>query len=114
MRIVKPEETQKLETVRGRHGVILVVGERAMMMKLTVEPGIPTPPHAHPHEQMGHLLQGEGILYVGDESRRITAGTSFWIPPEAPHNFDATGDTPAVLIEAFSPPREDYLRRVAK
>ena len=114
MKIVKPEEAPKLETVRGRQGVILVVGERAMMMKLTVEPGIPTPPHAHPHEQIGHLLQGEGILYVGDESRRISAGTSFWIPPETPHNFDAAGDAPAVLIEAFSPPREDYLERVAK
>ena len=114
MKIVKPEEAPKLETVKGRHGVILVVGERVMMMKLTVEPGIPTPPHSHPHEQMGHLLQGEGILYVEDESQRITAGSSFWISPEVPHNFDASGDSPAVLIEAFSPPREDYLERVAK
>jgi len=41
-------------------------------------------------------------------------GTSFWIPPEAPHNFDAIGNAPAVLIEAFSPPIEDYLGRVSK
>jgi len=41
-------------------------------------------------------------------------GTSFWIPLEAPHNFDATGNAPTVLIEAFSFPREDYLERVAK
>lgn len=114
MKIVKPDEAPKIDTVKGRHGVILIVGEKAMMMKLTVEPGIPTPPHSHPHEQMGHLLEGEGMLYVGDESKRIEAGTSFWIPPEAPHNFDATGDAPAILIEAFSPPREDYLERVSK
>ena len=83
-----------------------------MMMKLIIEPDIPTPPHSHPHEQMGHLLEGEGTLHVGDESVNIEAGTSFYIPPNAPHNFDATGETPAVLIEAFSPPREDYLARV--
>jgi quercetin dioxygenase-like cupin family protein len=41
-------------------------------------------------------------------------GTSFWIPPLAPHNFDAEGDAPAVLIEAFSLPREDYLECVFK
>lgn len=114
MKIVKQEEAPKLETVKGRHGVILVVGERAMMMKLTVEPGIPTPPHSHPHEQMGHLIQGEGTLYVGDESTKIQAGTSFHIPPNAPHNFDATGNAPAILIEAFSPPREDYIERVTE
>jgi len=114
LKIVKYNEASKLETVKGRHGVILVVGERAMMMKLTVEPGIPTPPHSHPHEQMGHLLEGKGILFAGGESVEIGAGTSFRIPPNVPHNFDAIGDKPAVLIEAFSPPREDYLERVNK
>ncbi|MFW9804520.1 MAG: cupin domain-containing protein [Candidatus Thorarchaeota archaeon] len=112
MRIVRESEALILETVKGRHGVILIVGQNVMMMKLTVEPGIPTPPHSHHHEQMGHLLEGKGILYISNESREIEAGTSFWIPPNAPHNFDATGNRPAVLIEAFSPPREDYLSRV--
>jgi len=112
VKIVLPGEAPKLETVHGRHGAILIVGEKAMMMKLKVEPGIPTPPHSHPHEQMGHLLEGQGTLYVEGETREIVAGTSFWVPPNAPHNFDATGDKPAILIEAFSPPREDYIERV--
>lgn len=83
-----------------------------MMMKLIVEPGIPTPPHEHPHEQMGHVLEGRGILTIGNNSKEIEAGTSFLIPPNASHNFNAIGDRPAVLIEAFSPPREDYMSRV--
>jgi len=112
MKIVKHDEAPKLETVKGRHGVILVVGERAMMMKLTVEPGIPTSPHSHHHEQMGHLLEGRGVLFAGSESVEIEAGTSFQIPPNVPHNFNAKGEKPAVLIETFSPPREDYLGRV--
>ncbi len=111
---MKSDDAPTLETVKGRHGIILIVGENAMLMKLTVEPGIPTPPHDHYHEQMGHLLEGQGTLYIGDESAEIEAGTSFRIPPNVPHNFDATGDNPAVLIEAFSPPREDYIERVTK
>ncbi|MFQ5977379.1 MAG: cupin domain-containing protein [Candidatus Heimdallarchaeota archaeon] len=114
MKIVKNSEAPMLQTVKGRHGVILVVGEKAMLMKLTVEPGISTLPHSHRHEQMGHVLEGRGTLFVGDESAEIEAGTSFWIPSHAPHNFNATGNKPAVLIEAFSPPREDYLERVSK
>ena len=112
MKIVRPGEHPALETVAGRRGEIIIVGEKAMMMRLTVEPGIPTPPHSHPHEQMGIVLEGEGTLYIGDEKTHIEAGTSFWVPPGAPHNFDATGDRPAVLLECFTPPREDYLRKV--
>ena len=58
MKIVKPGEHPKLETVKGRHGEIIIVGEKAMMMRLTVEPNVPTPPHSHPHEQMGLAIQG--------------------------------------------------------
>lgn len=112
MKIIKSDEAPTLQTVKGRHGIILVVGKRAMMMKLTIEPGILTPPHSHHHEQMGHVLEGQGILYVDNDSVKIESGTSFWIPPHSSHNFDATGDKPAVLIETFSPPREDYLERV--
>ncbi|MHA2231044.1 MAG: hypothetical protein ACXAB4_00910 [Candidatus Hodarchaeales archaeon] len=46
MKIVRSSEAPTLETVKGRQGVILVVGEKAMMMKLAIEPGIPTPPHS--------------------------------------------------------------------
>ena len=58
MKTVKPGEHPKLETVKGRHGEIIIVGEKAMMMRLTVEPNVPTPPHSHPHEQMGLAIQG--------------------------------------------------------
>lgn len=112
MKIIRRSEAPILETVKGRRGEILQAGERAMMMINTVEPGVPTPPHSHPHEQIGYLIEGRGVLYSGGESVEIEAGTSFLIPPHEPHNFDAKGDGPAVLIEAFSPPREDYLERV--
>lgn len=111
MNIVRLEQAPKLETVKGRHGVILQSGNNLMMMRLTVEPGIPTPPHSHPHEQIGYLLEGEGILFSGGESVEIEAGTSFLIPSHESHKFEATGDKPAVIIDAFSPPRKDYLAR---
>ncbi|MFX0091607.1 MAG: cupin domain-containing protein [Candidatus Hodarchaeota archaeon] len=63
---------------------------------------------------MRYLLEGKGVLYVGEESVTIEAGTSFWIPPNVPHNFDAIEDKLAILIETFSPPREDYLEKVQK
>jgi quercetin dioxygenase-like cupin family protein len=112
--IVKRKDAPKLETVKGRHGEILIAGEKCMMMLNTIEPGLPTPPHSHPHEQIGFLQEGEGDLYMGNEKIHIKAQCSFVAPGGVSHNFDATGDKPAVLIECFAPPREDYLERVKK
>jgi quercetin dioxygenase-like cupin family protein len=111
LKIVKLEQAPSLETVKGRHGLILQSGERIMMMVLTVKPGIPTPPHSHPHEQIGYLIEGRGVLFSGGESVEIEAGTSFLIPPNESHNFNAIGDRPAIIIDVFSPPRKDYLEK---
>ena len=113
MKTINPGEHPTLETVPGRFGEIIIVGEKAMMMRLTVQPNVPTPPHKHPHEQMGLVLEGEGTLYIDGEEKHIVEGTSFWVPQNSAHNFDATGDKPAVLIECFTPIREDYLEIVA-
>ena len=112
--IVKRKDAPKLETVKGRHGEILMAGEKCMMMINTIEPGLPTPPHSHPNEQIGYLHEGEGDLYMGDEKTHIKAQCTFVAPPNISHNFDATGNKSAVLIECFAPPREDYLERVKK
>lgn len=114
MKIIKREDAPRLETVKGRKGEILMSGEKCMMMVNTIEPGLPTPPHSHPQEQIGYLIEGTGTLYIDGETREIEAQSTFLVPPHASHNFDATGDIPAVLIEAFAPPREDYLERVAQ
>ncbi|MGD8505694.1 MAG: cupin domain-containing protein, partial [Candidatus Bathyarchaeota archaeon] len=103
MKIVRLEEAPKLETVKGRHGVILQSSDNLMMMILTVEPGIPTTPHSHPHEQIGYLMEGKGILFSGSESIEIEAGTAFLIPPHESHKFEATSERPAVIIDVFSP-----------
>jgi quercetin dioxygenase-like cupin family protein len=112
LKITKLQEAPSLETVKGRHGIVLQSGKKVMMMMLTVQPGIPTPPHSHPHEQIGYLIEGKGVLFSGGETREIEAGTSFLIPPNESHNFNATGDKPAIIIDVFSPPRKDYLEKM--
>jgi quercetin dioxygenase-like cupin family protein len=114
MKITKREDAPTLETVKGRQGEILMAGDQCMMMINTIEPDIPTPPHSHPYEQIGFLIEGRGTLYIDGETQEMDAQATFLVPPHAAHNFDATGGKPAVLIEAFAPPREDYLAMVEK
>ena len=70
-KIIKRKDAPRLETVKGRHGEILMAGEKCMMMINTIEPGLPTPLHSHPHEQIGYLQEGEGDVYRGNVKIKV-------------------------------------------
>ena len=55
----------------------------------------------------GMLLKGRLELTMGDEVRTVEAGAMFIIPPNTPHQAVAV-DGPAVVLDVFSPVREDY------
>ncbi len=81
-------------------------GENLMLSYLEMEDGAVVPLHHHPHEQGGVLLKGRLELTIGEETRIVEAGSLFLIPPNVPHRAVAIG--PAVVLDVFSPVREDY------
>ena len=82
-------------------------GEKLMLSNLEMDEGAVVPLHNHPHEQGGMLLKGKMELTIGDESRIVEEGSMFIIPPNTPHKAVAL-DGPAVVLDVFSPVREDY------
>jgi quercetin dioxygenase-like cupin family protein len=82
-------------------------GERLMLSYLEMDAGAEVPLHHHPHEQGGMLLKGRLQLTIGDETRTVEAGSMFLIPPNVPHRAIAVNG-PAVVLDVFSPVREDY------
>jgi quercetin dioxygenase-like cupin family protein len=82
-------------------------GKNLMLSYLEMDEGAEIPLHHHPHEQGGMLLQGNLELTIGDETRLVAAGSMFLIPPHVPHRAVAVGG-PALVLDAFSPIREDY------
>jgi quercetin dioxygenase-like cupin family protein len=82
-------------------------GEKLMLSYLEMDEGAVVPLHHHPHEQGGMLLQGRLELTIGDETRVVEAGSMFLIPPNTPHKATAV-DGPVVVLDVFSPVREDY------
>lgn len=65
------------------------------------------PTHTHPHEQMGMGLEGQFELTIGEESRIIRQGDSYWIPSGVPHSARSVNGA-ARALDIFHPPREDY------
>jgi quercetin dioxygenase-like cupin family protein len=82
-------------------------GEKLMLSYLEMDAGAEIPLHHHPHEQGGMLLSGRLQLTIGDETRVCEAGAMFLIPGGTPHRAVAI-DGPCVVLDVFSPVREDY------
>ncbi len=81
--------------------------EKLMLSYLEMEEGAEVPLHNHPHEQGGMLISGRMQLTIGDETRICEPGSLYLIPADVPHRAVAV-DGPAVVLDIFSPIREDY------
>jgi quercetin dioxygenase-like cupin family protein len=88
-------------------------GENLMLSYLEMDEGAVVPLHHHPHEQGGILISGKIELTIGEETRLCEAGSLFIIPPNIPHKAVAVGG-PAVVLDVFSPVREDYAELLNK
>ena len=88
----------------------MVVGERLMMCRLTLQPHVETPVHSHPHEQMTIVERGRVRFTIDGESRVVVTGDVLHFLPNVTHGATML-DEEVVLIDIFTPIREDFLVR---
>lgn len=103
----KKGTADKKELVEGVQLSTLVHGEKTLMGEFNIARGSAIPPHSHPHEQTGFMVSGKLRFKVEDEVLEVGTGDSWCIPGGVEHGVDALEDS--VVIEVFSPVREDYL-----
>src|SRR5919112_410653 len=61
------------------------------------------PFHSHPYEELGYILQGEGIAHVGGQSLPLRPGSCFHLPPEKVHCIENVGPGPMHILGVFHP-----------
>jgi quercetin dioxygenase-like cupin family protein len=81
--------------------------ERMMMSLAEFEPNAVVEEHSHPHEQVGMVLQGRAVFFIGGEQKTLGPGDIFRIPGGVPHRVVAL-DEPVQALDIFYPIREDY------
>ena len=86
----------------------MIIGEKLMICRLRFAPRIVTPPHDHPHEQMTLVERGRVLFTIGDQQRMAQAGDVLHFPPGTWHGATML-DEEVVLVDIFSPIREDFL-----
>jgi len=85
----------------------LVHGEKTLMGQFKITKGSVIPTHSHPHEQTGIMISGKLRFNLDGEIWDVEAGDSWCLPGNIEHSAEALEDS--VVIEVFSPVREDYL-----
>ena len=63
--------------------------------------------HCHPHEQMAYILSGRIRMIVGSEEKVLGPGCGYLANSGVKHHLEVLEDT--IILDGFSPPREDFL-----
>ena len=86
----------------------MIVGERLMICRLRFAPHVVTPAHNHPHEQITLVERGRVRFTIGSEERIAQMGEVLCFPSGCWHGATML-DEEVVLIDIFTPVREDLL-----
>jgi quercetin dioxygenase-like cupin family protein len=82
-------------------------GKKTLMAQFQMAKGADLPLHTHPHEQTGYMISGKLILKIDQERHVTKPGDSWCIAGDVPHSAEVLEDS--VVVEVFSPVREDFL-----
>ncbi len=78
-----------------------------MLSLAELEPHAVVAEHAHPHEQVGIVLEGKVTFFIGNEQKTLQPGDIFCIPGNVKHKVVVL-DQPAKVLDIFHPVREEY------
>lgn len=86
----------------------MIWGTRLMVCRLRLAPHVVTPVHTHPHEQITIVERGRVRFKIDGAERVSSPGDVLHFPSQCEHGATML-DEEVVLIDIFSPVREDFL-----
>jgi unsaturated pyranuronate lyase len=104
---VSEQQNPWIEIVPGIKRRTITAGASMYQMRAELEAGSRLPEHAHPQEQIAHVIKSRLKLTVAGVPHELAAGDAAYIASNVPHSGETIEKT--TVIDTFSPPREDYL-----
>ena len=91
----------------GVRRTLLAYNDDLLLVKVAFEAGAVGALHQHVHSQISYVESGEFEVTVGDDTRVLRAGDTFYAAPNVPHGVVAR--QAGALLDSFSPLRLDFL-----
>lgn len=102
------DKNQEWEVVgEGVKRKIMGYDDKIMLVKVAFDKGGIGYKHEHHHSQVTYVESGSFDFSIGDETTTVKGGDSVYIPPHVLHGAICTEK--GILIDVFSPIREDFM-----
>jgi quercetin dioxygenase-like cupin family protein len=105
MSLVKLEEMPALDIADGVKMQVVTAGT-VSVAHVKIKKGSLVPEHAHYHEQVVNVIEGELELTVDGVAHSLVPGKVMVLEPNVPHSGLAKTDVH--VIDVFHPVREDF------
>ena len=83
-------------------------GENMLLSLVEIDANSEVPPHVHPHEQGGIVIEGEMEMGIDGEVKLLKPGDMYIIPGNVEH-YAKCGASPAKALDIFSPVRQEFI-----
>lgn len=100
-------QTPKQSVGNGVSRQLFGYDDSILMARVEFDAGAVGEVHSHPHSQVSYVESGEFDVYVDGVEKRLGSGDSFYVQPHLDHG--AVCRKAGVLLDVFSPVREDFL-----
>lgn len=101
------EDVEKKEVDDGIVRQLLGHDDSILMVRVFFEEGAVGYVHSHIHSQASYVESGEFDVIIDGVEKRLGPGDSFYVRPNLEHG--AVCRKAGVLLDVFSPVREDFL-----
>jgi mannose-6-phosphate isomerase-like protein (cupin superfamily) len=98
-------DVRDIACYRGEFFRVLHQTERSQTAVMTIAGGEDAgPEETHRADQIIYIVEGEAVVRVNGEERRVAAGALLVIPAGARHHVRNPGGTPLFLVTVYAPP----------
>lgn len=104
---IKGKDVEWENVGEGVQRQILGYDDKILLAKVKFEKGGIGSMHEHHHSQVTYVVNGKFELTIGEKTKIMEGGDSFYIPPHVMHG--AICIETGTLIDVFSPIREDFM-----
>ncbi len=104
----KAENIAKQDLGDGVTRRILAHDKNLMLVEFCFEKGSIGAEHSHVHEQVGLVIKGSFEVTINGQTDVLRDGDSYYVPSNHLHGVVSLEEN-GILIDAFTPGREDFL-----
>lgn len=96
------------EVESGIYRKVMAYDKKLMLVKVRFESGKVGVLHRHHHSQISQVESGVFAIEIDGHRKMLKQGDAYYVPPDTLHGAECIES--GVLIDVFSPMREDFIQ----